>query len=502
MSSVFDYSTWQEIDNQLRGSTPAFNGFDGLCGKLGLPAREGSVTSSFHVSAELPAQFANIHGDLSKGTLEMNIECTGAPDLMIEWLPQHEFERVPAGWNRKPTGIQHHVLRAVPAGATGANLILSFAGLDAYAATHDFLRKETKVPASRPRTASTDKSERWKRTGKTLGEGGQGQVQIVEDTQNEYPGQWALKRLRNIDDPKATERFGQEVKALQSIKHPHILKIIHSDLAAAKPYYVAEYCEGGSLQAMGAPQYKGDIIATMRVLLPIVDAIGAAHQAVPSVIHRDIKPANILFRKDGTPVIGDFGICFIEGAQGLTSVDEAVGARHFIAPEMESGGRHLGPPTDRTDVYSIGKLLYWMLSGGLHLDRERHRDNPLVKLLNEQRWDHVHSLLDKMVTERPEDRFHSNELKERLQTVAFLVAGDLAPLSPSIGIRCRFCGIGSYERAFIYAGSHLYSHLGLPPAGQSAGTAGGETALLRCGHCGHIEFFQLKGIACKGWWDR
>ncbi len=182
----------------------------------------------------------------------MNVECIGVPDLMVEWLPQHEFQRLPAGWKGEPTTGQHHVSRAVPPGTTRANLILSFAGLDADTATQVFVRKKPDVSEPGRRNAPTRERERWRRTGKTLGEGGQGQVQIVEDTQNEYKGQWALKRLKNIEDPKARERFGQEVKAVQSINHPNILKIIHSEVAADRAFFVAEYCERGSLQEIGA----------------------------------------------------------------------------------------------------------------------------------------------------------------------------------------------------------------------------------------------------------
>jgi len=97
----------------------------------------------------------------------------------------------------------------------------------------------------------------------------------------------------------------------------------------------------------------------------------------------------------------------MEGSGGPTSIDEAVGPRHFIAPEMESGGHHLGDPSDKTDVYSLGKLLYWMLSGGLVLDRERHHENSLTELLNDEKWVHVHSRLNRMVREEPEERIES-----------------------------------------------------------------------------------------------
>jgi len=501
LSSVFDYSSWQEIDSQLRRSTPAFNGFDGLCGKLGLPPRQGNLTSSFYVSAELPARFADVHADSGKGTLEFDIECIRVPDLMIEWLPQHDFHRVLGSLKREPTGDHHHASFAIQGGATKANLILCFGELDADTKTVEVVRRKSNAPDSAG-SVPIHEHERWKGTGKTVGEGGQAQVSIVQDTRNEYTGQWALKRLKNIDDPRAKERFGQEVNAVQQINHPNILKIIHSDLTAEKPYFVAEYCERGSLQKTGASRYKGDIVATREVLLPILDALVAAHKA--GVVHRDVKPANILIRADGTPVIGDFGICFVKGGERFTLSNEGIGSRNFIAPEMESGQHDLGEPSNRTDVYSLGKVIYWMLSGGNEFAREDFRS--LVDLLRDQRFEHVHRLLEQMLVMDPTKRIESHEVKEKLETTCSLVEGDFAPLAPSLAIRCRFCGLGKYERFAVYdAGdpskSRQYpdgtSRLGLYPV-----APGTNVRCLRCSHCGHVEWFQFTGIKNTTWWDK
>jgi serine/threonine protein kinase len=76
---------------------------------------------------------------------------------------------------------------------------------------------------------------------------------------------------------------------------------------------VAEHCEQGSLVKIGADRFGGDVRASVEALLPIIDALTAAHQA--GVIHRDVKPPNILFRADGTPVLADFGICHMDEDQ-------------------------------------------------------------------------------------------------------------------------------------------------------------------------------------------
>jgi serine/threonine protein kinase len=340
---------------------------------------------------------------------------------------------------------------------------------------------------------------KWQTIG-SLGEGGQARVFKVRDTTGAASEICVLKRLKNIESPERRKRFAQEVEALKKISHPNILRVLEHDLESNKPYYVAECCEQGSLERIGAGRFKANVHESMAIVLPITDALVAAHNA--GVIHRDVKPPNVLLRSDGTPVLGDFGICYVDDGVCVTLSDEDVGSINYIAPEMESGAHALGPPSERTDAYSLSKVVYWMLSGGRAFAREDHRgNNSLVNLLADQRFEHMHMLLDRVLVRDPRQRVSMHELKEEFQMAAALVEGNYAPLAPSIGIRCRFCGIGSYERAGVYGKDNGYRHFGLGN-NRRAYDPGGKTALLRCGHCGHIEWFQLLGIKCEGWWDR
>ncbi|MGD0307120.1 MAG: serine/threonine-protein kinase [Candidatus Acidiferrales bacterium] len=362
---------------------------------------------------------------------------------------------------------------------------------------HDFEHRTP--PERRPSSQKADPSppikenERWKII-RTLTEGGQGQLFLVSDTTNRIQSTCVLKRLKNITSEERRSRFTREVEATQRIRHPNVLRVHDSNLETNRPYYVGENCELGSLESRGASMFRRDIAATTAVLVPIIDAILAAHAA--GVIHRDLKPANILFRADGTPVVADFGICHIEDGQHVTVSDEGVGSRNYIAPEMESGQHNLGGASDRTDVYSLGKVIYWMLSGGRVFSREEHRSYSLSASLQDQEMEYVHDLLDQMIVKEPTKRLRMVEVSEAIKMTRSLVEGNFAPLKPSIGIRCRFCGLGQYARYASESGRSIPS-VGLHPT-----TPGGDVRVLRCSHCGHIEIFQVTGIDEPVWWDR
>jgi serine/threonine protein kinase len=100
---------------------------------------------------------------------------------------------------------------------------------------------------------------------------------------------------------------------------------------------------------------------------------GVGHAHSEGVIHRDLKPANIFLRSDlRTPVVGDLGLCLLaDQEERLTEVNEPIGARWYMAPELEDG-IHLEVDAE-ADVYSLGKVLYWLFSGGKIFSRERHR---------------------------------------------------------------------------------------------------------------------------------
>lgn len=335
---------------------------------------------------------------------------------------------------------------------------------------------------------------RW-RFIRNVGAGGQGSVVLVSDESAVIPGESALKRLINADSQERRARFERETKALEALDHPNILKIHHKQLQppkGEKPFFVAEYCSGGSLHERGAGSFKDNVAAAAGVLLPVIRGLEAAHGK--GVFHRDCKPANILFRADETPVLGDFGICYLEDGALVTLSDEGVGSKNFISPEMESGGT--GEVSEAIDVYSLAKVLYWMVSGGKIFARENHRAgaNNLALSIERQRFEHVHMFLDKFLQSEPHKRKSLSDFRRGLEEIVMLVDGDFAPLTPTLAIKCRFCGLGTYQRSKNKPG------FSIPEAGIQV-AAGHYVVAMWCDHCGHIESFNLRASSYREWWN-
>jgi serine/threonine protein kinase len=217
--------------------------------------------------------------------------------------------------------------------------------------------------------------DRWRLLG-SLGQGGQSHVFRVEDVNGEWPGQYALKR---VCSPRRHERFRREVDAIKTLNHPSVITLIdHSALddqsaAADGQFLVMPIAKGGDLSKPDRLKlYGSDLHAVLQVAKQVAAGLAVAH--AKGIIHRDIKPENILFVDASHDVwITDFGICLIRGGERVTETGEAVGARSFMAPELEGGG--VLDVTCSADIYSLGKLIFYMYSGGKIIPRETIQDS-------------------------------------------------------------------------------------------------------------------------------
>jgi serine/threonine protein kinase len=320
-----------------------------------------------------------------------------------------------------------------------------------------------------------------------LSGGGQGDIFLVTDTTGQYGGVWVQKLLRN---KSRIGRFEREIKAGLELDHPKIIKVVDYDLEADRPYLVTEHCSGGSLADFDLSNLS--VVDRLQLFAAVCRGVGYAHSQKPTIIHRDIKPDNIFLREDGTPVVGDFGICFIdEEGERLTLVDEAVGPRNFIAPELEDGHYQFVDP--RSDVYSLGKLLYWLVSAKVIFAREKHRilKYDLTIASKDAGIRFIYDILDKTIEPDLRKRFKdANELENDVNEVIRRILMNAHPVDLTAPQLCAYCGIGFYQmrqasddyERFIPAGG--WRNTGMVVEGTKS------YFILVCDHCGNVQMFR------------
>jgi len=221
--------------------------------------------------------------------------------------------------------------------------------------------------------ARTLYGDRWQVIGSFSG-GGQGDVFIVRDNTRAFEGEWLLKRLRN---PNRIGRFEQEIKALETLNSPHVPKVI--DHSASEPAFIVYGKVGDKTLHEACSQQRPAIDTALSIFQQIVQAARDAHEA--NIAHRDIKPNNVCVSEDlHRAFLIDFGICqLVESELILTAIDEPLGNILFAAPECIPGSS--GSPGPHSDVYSLGKLLYWMTSSPGHIHREELSE-PVIGRMN------------------------------------------------------------------------------------------------------------------------
>ncbi|HWQ34419.1 MAG TPA: serine/threonine-protein kinase [Blastocatellia bacterium] len=275
---------------------------------------------------------------------------------------------------------------------------------------------------------------------KQLGGGGQAVTFLVVEEGAEEKGQFVLKRLLN---PRRFDRARREIEACLKLSHPNVVRIVDYDLEAPKPYLVTEYCEDGHLSRMSLSGVE--LLDRLRIFALICRGVGYAHSK--GVVHRDIKPENIFLRQNRSiPVVGDFGICFVtEEGERVTLIDEVAGSLWYAAPELENGrAEDVGP---ESDVYSLGKVLYWMMAGRI-FSREKHRE-AAFDLTTGQRDSAVfliYDLLDKTIVFDKSKRFtDADKLADAVDTVIRRIEMKAHAIDLNAPQPCNYCGIGAYE---------------------------------------------------------
>lgn len=338
---------------------------------------------------------------------------------------------------------------------------------------------------------------------KDLPEGGQAWTYLAQKVGGGDDTLFVLKRLKNKTDSKRLKRFSQEINAGLQLSHPNVLKVVGHNINHEHPYLVTEYCSGGPLADARIADYSD--VERLRMFLAVCHGVGHAHGK--GVIHRDLKPPNIFLLSDlRTPVVGDFGLCLLaDQEERQTAVNEPIGARWYMAPELEDG-INLEVGTE-ADVYSLGKILYWIFSGGSIFSREKHRTQQYNLTLDRKDAAifFVYDLLDGMVVDDPKRRRfkNANEVAEAVETVIRRIQVNAHHIDLSVPQACMYCGVGIYQK--VLEESPEINRDGQYPALEGFGLRGlGKSSwlILACDHCGNVQVFRPDYAGDKKIWKK
>ena len=194
---------------------------------------------------------------------------------------------------------------------------------------------------------------------KSIGEGGMANVYLAYDTILER--NVAVKVLRGdlANDEKFVRRFQREALQASSLSHPNIVEVYDVGEDNGEYYIVMEYVEGKHLKGLLKKRGKLTIPEVVDIMIQVTSGLTVAHDSY--IIHRDIKPQNIMILDNGLVKLTDFGIALAMNSTQLTQTNSVMGSVHYLPPEGASGKG----ATLQSDIYSLGILMYELLTGKL-----------------------------------------------------------------------------------------------------------------------------------------
>lgn len=267
-----------------------------------------------------------------------------------------------------------------------------------------------------------------------LGSGGMGEVYKALDTK--LGRSVALKVLNEKftrDEPNL-QRFVREAKAASSLNHPNILVIHEIDEAAGSPFIVSEYVLGTTLREIISQRERPSVSERLDIAIQVASALAAAHEA--RIVHRDIKPENIMVRPDGYVKILDFGLAKLVGAESSFAPEEAdtmlenptaqgliLGTVNYMSPEQAKGE----PVDPRSDIFSLGVVIYEMIAGVAPFKGESMSDSFANLLRSEPRPlsdlvpglpPHLSIIVNKALRKNKDERYQAvKDLLEDLKNI-------------------------------------------------------------------------------------
>ena len=253
-----------------------------------------------------------------------------------------------------------------------------------------------------------------------VGIGGMSTVYRAFDTVLERQVAIKLMHREIAGDSDQLERFRREARAVAQLNHPHIVGVIDAgeegDPDHPTPYIVFEYVEGETLKQRIRRNTRLSIAESIAYAIEVARALGAAHER--QIVHRDVKPQNVLIDEEGAAKVTDFGIARTLHQEGLTADGRVLGTTDYVSPEQALGR----PVNGQTDLYSLGIVLFEMLTGDVPFQGE----NQIAVAMK-----HVREDLPDVQTRRPEvsaalaavlDRATAKDLDRRYPTAQAMIA--------------------------------------------------------------------------------
>jgi eukaryotic-like serine/threonine-protein kinase len=274
-----------------------------------------------------------------------------------------------------------------------------------------------------------------------VGTGGMSSVYRARDSVLER--RVALKILHEhfSADPEYVERFRREARAIARLNHPNIVTVIDRGEFGKRQFIVFEHIPGENLKEVVEREGQLPVAQALALTHQIARGLAFAHQH--GVVHRDVKPQNVLVDESGTAKVTDFGIArSLDPGEELTQTGTLLGTSDYIAPEQASGE----PIDARSDQYSLGVLLYELLTGEVPYPADsfmavamRHLRDPVPSVRERRRDvpDRVDKIVARAMAKRPADRFPSTEAMMGAIEDALADTGEGAGRNEATGVHSR-----------------------------------------------------------------
>ena len=332
-----------------------------------------------------------------------------------------------------------------------------------------------------------------------LGSGGMSTVYLAMDEVLDRPVAVKLLHREISEEADQLERFRREARAAARLSHPNLVGVIDAGEDDGRPYIVFEYIEGHTLKRRIQEEGGLPVDEAVAYAIEIGRGLIAAHAR--KLVHRDVKPQNVLIDPDGRAKVTDFGIARSLEQKGMTATGRVLGTTDYVSPEQAMGE----DVDERSDVYSLGIVLYEMLTGDVPFRAEtqvgvamKHVNEPLpdVQAKRPEVSAALASVVDRATTKDPRDRYATvaqmvRDLEQTLEVEAARRGGtsgeatsvlDSVPSSrrrlgggrrmSGIGIAMGIVGIALIAAAIIFGGKHL-------DIGGGGGSSGGASAEVR-----------------------